>query len=386
MIQDTLGRAVFSVLNPFLFLRRNPGKAAPLVMVIAIAVTLVASVVTLVRSINLTIQTLYGYNKYVTGMTPRNNLTVDADIVEKTKKTPGIGEMMGVHSYTLQVKTIFGKMVFPLFGMEERHQRIMLERCGVRLAEGRMPQEGKPEAIISSDVARNMNFKLGDFVCTPESEDNYAPVPVKIVGLLEGRVWLALTSKSFVDENSPITGAGYLVIAKEGYSQEKLDKEIENTVDKSRVRAWTYQGLLRTTQNALVNLYLILNIVVGTIVVSISLVCGLLSNIYFTQRLPEVAMLSAIGYPRRDLLRRAIGETVLFCVLGWALGVALTICFMKTVQVVLLAPKGLLLDPFDPRALVFTTPLPFMVSGVAWLTIGLRLSRLDPVSIIERRA
>ncbi len=377
---------MFSVLNPLLYLRRNPGKAAPVILVIMIAVTLVASVVTIVRSIDLTIQTLYGYNKYVTGITPRNNLTVDAEVVEKIKKLPGLGEMMGAHSYTLQVRTIFGRMVFPLFGLAEAHRAIMLERCGVRLAEGRMPKEGAPEAVISGDVARNMKVKLGDFVCTPESEDSYAPVPVKLVGLLEGKVWMGLTSKSFVDENSPITGEGYLLYAKQGYSQERLDLDIENTVDKSKARAWTYHGLLVATQSALVNLYLILNIVVGTIVVSIAFVCGLLSNIYFTQRLPEIATLSAIGYPRRLLLRRAVSETVLFCGLGWVLGAILTVFFMKVVQITLLAPKGLLINPFDPQALVFTAPLPFMVSGVAWLTIGLRLSRLDPVSIIERRA
>lgn len=377
---------MFSVLNPFLFLRRNPSKAAPVVMVIMIAVTLVASVVTIVRSINLTISTLYGYNQYVTGITPRNNLTVDPDVMAQIKKVPGLGEMMGAHSYTLQIRTIFGRMMFPLFGMDEAHRAIMLERCGVRLVAGRAPREGQPEAIISSDVARNMGFKLGDFVCTPESEDNYAPVPVKIVGLLEGKVWIALTSKSFVDENSPITGSGYLLVAKQGYSQEKLDSDIEKVIDKSRARAWTYEGLLKATQSALVNLYLILNIVVGTIVVSIAFVCGLLSNIYFTQRLPEVATLSAIGYPRKDLLRRAVGETILFCAIGWSLGVILTVCFMKAIQIVFLTPKGLLLNPFDPQALVFTIPLPFMVSGVAWLTLGVRLSRLDPVSIIERRA
>ncbi len=375
-----------SVLNPFLFLRRNPGKAAPMILVIMISVTLIASVVIIVRSINLTINTLYGYNRYVTGITPRNSPEFDAQVLNQIKTVQGLGEMMGVHSYIVQIKTIFGKMALPLFGLNEANRRTLLERCGVGLTEGRMPQEGKPEAAISREVAQNLKLKIGDFVSKPESEDNYAPVPIKIVGILDGKAWLALTSKTFVDESSPLTWPGFLVYAKAGYPQEKLDADLEERVDKSKARTWTYRGLVRETQNALANLYLILNIVVGTIVAAISFVCGLLSNIYFTQRLPEVATLSAIGYPRRDLLRRAVSETLLFCVLGWLLGIVLTIGFMKTVQALLLAPKGLLLDPYDVQSLLFTAPLPVMVVGVAWLTIGIRLSRIDPVSIIERRA
>jgi ABC-type lipoprotein release transport system permease subunit len=367
-----------SILSPSLYVRRNPGKAFPVAMVIALAVTLVASVVIIVRSIDLTIYTLYGYNRYLTGLTPRNNIIVVPEEVEKVRKAEGLDRIVNAHSYQIQVKTIFGKMLFPLFGLDPQPRKRLMEMCGVRLTQGRMLEEGKPEALLSADIARNLGLKMGDVISKPESEDNFAPVPIRIVGLLEGKTWLGLVSRSFVDKSSPLTWSGY--------PQAQLDSAVEAVIDKSKARIWTFKGLTRETRSALSNLYLILNIVVGTIVVAISFVCGLLSNIFFTQRLPEIATLSAIGYPRAALLRRAVGETIYLCILGWIGGMCATVAFLKIVQRTLLEPRGLLIDPFDAQALIFTAPLPITIGIVAWITIGLRLSRLDPVSIIERRA
>ena len=94
-------------------------------------------------------------------------------------------------------------------------------------------------------------------------------------------------------------------------AQRRLDSAIDRVTNKARARVWRYAGLVRETKSALSNLYLILNIVIGIIVFAIAFVCGLLSNIYFTQRLPEVATLSAIGYSRRFLVWRAVKETLL---------------------------------------------------------------------------
>src|SRR5437016_9625358 len=100
-----------SSLNPLLYVRRNPGKTLPIAFVIVLAVTLVASIVTIIHSIDLTIFTLYGYNKYLTGITPRNALVVDEAELTKIRKLPELGRMYPSHSYQTLIKTIFGKMV-----------------------------------------------------------------------------------------------------------------------------------------------------------------------------------------------------------------------------------------------------------------------------------
>jgi hypothetical protein len=376
-----------SVLSPLLYCRRNLGKTLPMAFVITLAVTLVASVVSIVRSIDLTVYTLYGYNRYLTGLTPRNSLAIDDDVVAKVKASPDLGLLCATHSYQVMVKTIFGKMPLPLFGLNREGREELMARSHQHIVQGRMVIEGQPEAVVADAVARNLGLKVGDIISQPSATDAYAPVPIRLVGLLHGPVWLGLTSKSFVDANSPYTFTGYLAFAKTRSvaQQRKLDHEIEKAVDKGKARVWQFSGLVNETKSALSNLYLILDIVVAIIVFAISFVSGLLSNIYFTQRLPEIATLSAIGYSRARLLRRAVEETALLCTLGWLLGIGLTVALMTAVRDLFLAPKGLVLNVQDPVAAAFTLPLPITIVIFAVATIGLRLSTLDPVSIIERR-
>ena len=372
-------------LSPLIYFRRNASRTLPTAFVIMLAVVLVASVVSLVRSINLTVFTLYGYNRYLTGMTPRNSLVIDDDQIAPIRRLPDFGALYVAHSYQTQLKTTFGKMVFPIFGLEPAGRREVLERCHIALEAGRLPEEGAAEAAISNDVARNIGVKIGDIVAGPELEDSYAPVPIRLVGLLKGNVWLGLTSKALVDAHSPYTWQGCLVFAKTPDRQRALDAEITGITDKSKARVWTFAVLTRETQSALSNLYLILDLVVTIIVAVISFVCGLLANIYYTQRLPEIATLSAIGYTRGQLLRRAVAETFLLCIFGWAAGVVLTMGLLSAVRALLLAPRGLLLNAADPLAYLFTLPLPLVITLFAVVTIGVRLASLDPVSIIERR-
>ena len=120
---------------------------------------------------------------------------------------------------------------------------------------------------------------------------------------------------------------------------------------------WRYSSLVKETQSALANLYLILNLVVTIIVLSVAFVCGLLFNIYFTQRLPEIATLAAIGYPRALLIRRALGETAILCFFGWLLGGVLTIGLLEALKLLLFVPRGLLLNPLDSALLrLYTAP------------------------------
>src|SRR5579862_3579264 len=319
-----------SPLSPLLYFRRNLGKTLPMAFVIVLSVTLVAGVISIVHSINLTIYTLYGYNRYLTGLTPRNVLSVDDREVAKVRRLPDLGTLVPTHSYQVLIKTTFGKMPFPIFGIDAAARKLILERTHLRLVAGRMPAEGQPEAVLSDDVATNLGLKIGSLIAQPDSQDAYAPVPIHLVGLLHGKVWLGLTSKVLVDTYSPFTFTGYLGFSRHPSlsEQRRLDAEMDRVVDRGKARVWRFAGLVHETQSALSNLYLILDIVVGIIVFAIAFVCGLLSNIYFTQRLPEVATLSAIGYSRKALLRRACGETALLCVLGWLLGVCTTVVLL----------------------------------------------------------
>lgn len=353
--------------------------------VIAVAVALLASVVTIIDSIDETVMTMYGYQRHLAVVSPRNALEVDPAVVAAVRAQPLARYVYPVRPVFSVVKTVFGKMPIVVFGLPPDGRDRVLAACGLRLVEGRLPAEGKPEVALSAAIARNRRLHLGSVVLEPNSEDSFSAVPVKLVGTFEGPVWFQTTSERFVRENFPVSPLSYIVMAASPEEQRKLDSALDRVVDKERARIWTYAQLVRETRDALSSLNLIMNIVVTIVVLAIAVLIGMLATIYFTQRLPEFATLAAIGYERAALMRRALGEVALLCVLGWMAGSLLTVALLLGIKTWLMDPRGLLLNPFDWSAYRYSLPLPFAVVGFSLLTIGGRLRRMDPVSIIERR-
>lgn len=349
------------------------------------SVALVASVVSLVDSIDLTVLTMYGYQRHFAVVTPRNALAVPEDIAERIRSLPDTGSVYPARPAFTVVKTIFGKMPFVVFGLPPQGRAEILQRCGLRIASGRLPRDGRPEVALSAEIARNRRLHLGDVVLEPNSEDSYSLVPVRLVGTLQGPVWLATTSESFVRAHFPVAPRALVVTSRDPDRQGALDRALERAVPRARSRVWTYRALVRDTREALSSLYLILAVVIAIIVFSIAFLTGMLANIYFTQRLPEFATLAAIGWQRRALLLRVLGETALLCTVGWAVGALATVGLLSAIKSWIMHPRGLLLEPLDVAAYRFTLPLPITITLFALVAVWLRLKRLDPVSIIERR-
>jgi ABC-type antimicrobial peptide transport system permease subunit len=378
-------RQIKHPLSPWIYFRRNPGRTIPVLFVIVVSVALVTSIATIITSIDLTVMTMYGYQKYFMVVTPRGTLTVPDSTKKAIHSNPMTGEVYSIRPAFTTVKTVFGRFPTVIFGLSSEGQKRVMERCRLIMVSGRLPTSGAPEVALSVEMARNKNLKLGDVVLKPEIEDSFSPIPARLVGTFNGPVWLAITSESFIQDNFPVAPQGFIVMSRDVAQQQVLDSSLEKAIPDIEARTWTYAKLVRDTRDALSNLYLIMSVVIGIIVFSIAFLTGMLSNIYFMQRLPEFATLAAIGYQRRGLLFRALGETALLCVIGWLLGSLLTIILLVGIREIIMEPRGLILNPFDLYAYRFTFPFPIAISAFALFAIWRHLRNLDPVSIIERR-
>jgi ABC-type antimicrobial peptide transport system permease subunit len=156
-------------------------------------------------------------------------------------------------------------------------------------------------------------------------------------------------------------------------------------LDPKKLNLLSYQNLVAELRDSLSSMFLIMGVVNGTVIFVISLMSGMLSNIYFTQRISEFAVLSAIGYRRSQLIGRIIAETALLTVIGWAMGAVVTVVFLSLFKTTVFEPRGLIIDPRDWYAYQWTIPIPFAITLFAVTTIAYRLMKLDPVTIIERR-
>ncbi len=372
-------------LSPLLFLVRNPGRSLPLTLVLALAVLTIASVVALLNSIDRTILKIYDYNRYFAAITPRGSDKLKPELMERVENAPYLGTTYETVVCFMNADTIVGKMPFVIFGMRQEDMRPLMERARLQLGKGRLPEKGEAGVALSEPLMRNKKLQLGDVVLSPLIPDQYAPVPVKVVGVLKGETWLAIGSYEFIRDKFFPPTRNLLIFAEDPRHQPKLDDWLRENLRGEQARVWTYAELQEETHRAFRNLYFITGIVVVVVSLMLATMTGLLANIYFQQRLVEFGLLQAIGYTRRELLMRVSLETITVVLAGWVLGVLVTMGVLLWAKVNIMEPRGLYLEPFDPIAYRYTLPVPIMVLAFALITIGWRLRTFDPVAIVERR-
>lgn len=374
-------------LAPTTYLLRNVGRTVPLTLVIMMAVLLIAGIVSMIDSIPLSIRTIYRYSERSLGVSPRGDPALTSQIrkvIEEGSPVP-IERIVVCRAAGGQVESIVGKWPFIVLGLKPDDLQYMLKEMDTTRLEGRVPKVGAPEAVISEPVARNRGLKLGSVLLGPDLPENYSPQEVKVVGIAQTEMWLMFADYTYEEANHFPPIDNLLVIAPSLAEQEVLDRWAIEKFKGERAQLFAFHRLEEETSDMFQILYRILDVVIGTLVLVITMMMGMLINIYQSQRIVEFGLLQALGYTKRQLLKRTLVETFLVLILGWILGLAAAYGFLNIAKVVLMDPKAFALDTLDPIAYRYTIPIPLAILAVASMTVWLRFRNFDPVTVVERR-
>jgi len=369
------------------YLRRNLGKTLPLVGVIILAVMLIAGIVAIMNSIPLSIRTIYGYSSKFLGVTTRGDATQTAAIkaeIEDNCPVP-IDRVVVLRGSDVQVRSIVGKWPFVVLGLSQADIPYYIERQGGGKLVGRLPNPGAAEILLSEPIARNLNKKIGDQVMGPEDADAFSPQVVRLVGILESPVWVAIGSLEYYQANHFPPIDVLLVFAKPVDRQAELDRWANDRFLGRNVRLLSYDQVEEDTDTMFDILYKILNVVIGTLVIVITLMMGMLINIFLSQRIQEFGLLQALGYTRSKIVGRVVAETLIVVFGGWVLGVIAAFGLLSAVRKVLMEPNAFALNAFDPQAYIYTIPVPCAILLVAVVTVQRRFRTFDPIGVVERR-
>jgi len=380
-------KRILRPLAPTTYLLRNLSKTIPLTAVIVLAVTLVSGIIAMIDSIPYSIRTVYRYAKEDIGITPRGDPSLLPGLVKDIKdhSPVPIGRVIVCRATSSIVRSIVGKWPFIMLGLTQEDMRYYTARQHTTSVLGRYPTPGKPEALVSRPVAKNMGLKIGSVVLKPDDIDNYSPFPVKVVGIAETDRWFMMDPIEYQRENyfPPIDDA--MIFAKDSAEQDRLDHWAVKRFKGQRPLVFAYFEIEKNTREMFATLYMILNVVIAALALVITFMMGMLMNIYQSQRLVEFGLLQAIGYTKKQLLRRVLMESVGVIFIGWVVGLAFTFGLLRLANVVLMEPKAYALDVFDRQAYAYTIPIPMAILIVAVATVFLRFRKFDPVGVVERR-
>jgi ABC-type lipoprotein release transport system permease subunit len=337
----------------------------------------------------------YEYLRRVSVLSPVESGAIDPGLTAQVRLHRDVERVVPAVSLGLSIDVPpVNRNFVTVFGVSEADMQFLLTIFGLQIEEGRLPKPRTNEIAVSRGIAINRGLQVGDRVGKPVYEyDHDLPAEMVVVGILSKPahnaqdLWLGLADNEYLSSHELYASrpVNLLLVPKES-SRTELDAWLEETIASDQTIVRSYEKLLRRHRRDVQMLLVLVTIVEGIIAIVAAIALAILSFVFFAQRRDEFGILWAMGHSRRWLVLRTVGETVAVVVLAWLLGAAICLVGLVAMQIGLFAPKGMTLDFASPAPWVSTIPLPLTIIAVSAGLVVWMLSRLDPVSTIERRS
>jgi ABC-type lipoprotein release transport system permease subunit len=283
------------------------------------------------------------------------------------------------------------------FGVYAEDMAYLVELYDLNLKEGHLPRPGTNEMVISEILAMNRDLEVGDVIGDPD-RPAYAGAPslqVEFVisgifarpELPEDENGLGFISLEFLEEDEPFPLPDVLpliVVPKEGQNV-ALAAWLEVELIGVDAHVLTYRSEVSRIRQKAQQDMLSIALLEGVIAIVAAGGLAVLNYIFIAQRQSEFGVLYALGHGRRQLVRRLLGETSFTIVVAWGLSALVALIAMLALRYGLYEPRGLTFDLFNLTPWLYTLPIPLIVLAITAGSTARTLSKLDPITIIERR-
>jgi hypothetical protein len=304
-----------------------------------------------------------------------------------TSRMPGTKLVKRDAYSNLDINLLAGNAQFDLYGVDQPGMTSLLSLYGDHVIAGRLPHQNANEIAVSEEVARSRHVWVGGRLGNSFDELDQLPDAFTVVGIIRGPTRLGVIPIDYMTQHYLFERRyeGLIVVPQPGHEQAVHD-QVEKAIGNTAFRAFDWPYIKGKIDSLIANLDAINHFLVLLVTIVLSLVVGLLNNLFFRQRMNEFGLLAAVGYSRWGLIRRVASESFGVTLTAWALGVGLAIVVLSWFNNVFIVPHGLLMNIFDWNVLLLDTlPIPLMVFFFGMTTGGWQLLRMDPITIIERR-
>ena len=308
-------------------------------------------------------------------------------LVSASRRLPGVDFVQREAFANLDINLLAGNAQFDLYGLTPGGMRQLLALYGDRVVSGRLPRPQANEVALSQEIALARNVGIGGQVGNQIDELDNVPDAFTVVGIVRGPTRIGLISYDYLTQHY-LFERRYegLIVAPHAGRETQVHQQLAALVAGKPFRIFDWPYIKGKIDSLIANLDTINRFLIVLVTIVLSLVVGLLNNLFFRQRMNEFGLLAAIGYGRVALLGRVAAESLGVTIAAWTLGLGLGLGVLSWFNQAFMVPHGLLMNVFDwPLLLEHTLPIPVMVFLFGLGTVGWQLLRLDPITIIERR-
>jgi len=401
-LEMTSSKSLPKPLSSTTFYKRHKRRAVLLISVMSmmiVAVMLIVFVFDLSHKAKEPALGFLSQVSWVRSHTPGEGL--DPGIAAQVRTHPAVARVIPVapRFHMLGVKIPpFTETEGSPFGVYAEDMAFLVDLYDLKLKEGQLPRPYTNEMVIPETIAQNRALKIGDVIGDPDQPAfpgaDVLPTEFIIVGIFakhetpESENWWGFVSLEFLESNDAfdVSNSLHLFVVPKPGQKEILDDWLENElVGEEFVQVMTYRQEVVRGQEELAGFMKVMALIEIIIAfVAASALAGL-SYIFISQRQVEFGVLHALGFKRIQLIWRVLQEIILTTGVAWFFSTILGLILVLYMRFCIFAPLGLVFDLFNISAWLYTLPIPLAVLAVTAGTTAWTLSKLDPVSIIERR-
>lgn len=284
------------------------------------------------------------------------------------------------------------------FGVYSRDMAYLVDLYDLELMEGHLPRPGTNEMVIPEVLALNRDLEVGDVIGDPDRPVYPGAPSLEVEFVISGifsraespedETGWAFISLEFLEQVESFTLPDVLplIVVPEAGQKDALDDWLEGDLAGVEVSVLTHrQEVSRIRRKAWQDM---MSIAMIEVVIAVAAAVGLavLNYIFTTQRQSEFGVLYALGHGRRQLVGRVLGETSFISVIAWLLSAMVAMIVMLALRYGVYEVRGLSFNFFNLTPWLYTLPIPVLVLIVTTWSTTRTFSKLDPISIIERRA
>src|SRR5205807_5989708 len=178
------------------------------------------------------------------------------------------------------------------------------------------------EIALSEEIARSRKVWVGGKVGNNLNELDRLPDAFTVVGIIRGPTRLGIIPLDYMTEHYLFERRyqGLVVVPQAGHAQAVHD-ELQRLVGDQAFRLFDWPYIKAKIDSLIANLDSINRFLILLVTLVLSLVVGLLNNLFFRQRMNEFGLLAAVGYSRRGLIRRLAPGPFAVNLAAWLPGV-----------------------------------------------------------------
>ena len=379
-------------LSAFSYNRRHKGRA---ILLVSLSILITAGIYLMVALL-WTVFIEHGRSNYMflsrfSVITPQSDEHgPDPGVIAHTRANPDVAQVIPSKSIWIALPGVMAgsSSGFSLLGLNENDVLHVMETCGATLLQGQLLRPQSNGLMLSEEVAAGLNLQVGDTIDASDNSDFYGSIatPLEVVGILKSDVRLGILSLEYLNNHEAYGqfSSQFLVVAHKN-RESVVDAFLRDEIQSTHTNVQTFHMLNQNMANEYLQSLLVLVPIITIVTIVFTLVIVVVNWITNSRRLPEFGILQALGHSKTWLIRRLTLETTTLALIGWLIGIGLSLLVLYILKVTLFVPQGQDLSiTILIVAVVLTFPVPVAVIGSAFWSVRRILSQLDPVAIVEQ--